>query len=331
MTPYIARPEQKRPSSAMGFRHHVMTTTSSPIKSGGSVREKKSKLSLEKQNSSNTLPLKGVGFEDLRKTDHALPKSKQKFVWKKSKKPKKSSESTEPPVVQSNVAKDSNLYDLYALCNHHGNMDSGHYISQCCNPVDGRWYTYDDHRVIPLANTDQLITQYAYVLFYLRRGAKIQYSLTSEVSGEDHWVQKLIHFKMDLSRFIPSQAEISKAQRQGSVASAKTLSMGSGVSSDNMTVMSPPGHSVMSSPGHPVMSSPGHPPPLPIYHSHQLSNESTGYGPVSPPQSVTGYTHSLPSPSAHSSVSYFSQSSQPFTKRVGSYHGNTTNRTATRL
>ncbi len=289
MSPYIV--DQKRSSSAIGFKNQVMMSNVR-----GSVREKKNKTSL--QNSSSTLPLKGVGFEDLRKTDHTLPKSKQKFVWKKSKKPKQSSNSSETADKTTTSNKDSNLYDLYAVCNHHGNMDSGHYISHCCNPIDGRWYTYDDHKVFPLTNTDQLITQYAYVLFYLRRGAKVRYSLSSSDINDDHWIKKLIHFKIDLTKYIPP-TDISSPQRQGSVPSAKTISMDSGVSlSDNMTtITSPPGHTHF-------LSSPD--------HTHILQN--------------------LPSPSAHSNISYFSQSSsQPFTKRVGSYHGNSTNRTTTRL
>ncbi|XP_032562874.1 ubiquitin carboxyl-terminal hydrolase 43 isoform X3 [Chiroxiphia lanceolata] len=39
------------------------------------------------------------------------------------------------------------LYDLYAVCNHHGSMQGGHYTAYCCNALDGRWYSYDDSRV----------------------------------------------------------------------------------------------------------------------------------------------------------------------------------------
>ncbi|XP_021270318.1 ubiquitin carboxyl-terminal hydrolase 43 isoform X7 [Numida meleagris] len=39
------------------------------------------------------------------------------------------------------------LYDLYAVCNHHGSMQGGHYTAYCCNSLDGRWYSYDDSTV----------------------------------------------------------------------------------------------------------------------------------------------------------------------------------------
>ncbi|XP_016304425.1 LOW QUALITY PROTEIN: ubiquitin carboxyl-terminal hydrolase 43-like [Sinocyclocheilus anshuiensis] len=39
------------------------------------------------------------------------------------------------------------LYDLYAVCNHHGGMHGGHYTAYCRNSVDGHWYSYDDSSV----------------------------------------------------------------------------------------------------------------------------------------------------------------------------------------
>ncbi|KAI3352363.1 hypothetical protein L3Q82_005329 [Scortum barcoo] len=39
------------------------------------------------------------------------------------------------------------LYDLYAVCNHHGGMHGGHYTAYCRNSVDGQWYSYDDSNV----------------------------------------------------------------------------------------------------------------------------------------------------------------------------------------
>ena len=35
---------------------------------------------------------------------------------------------------------ENTMYDLYAVCNHYGNINSGHYTACCCNPLDGRWY-----------------------------------------------------------------------------------------------------------------------------------------------------------------------------------------------
>ncbi|XP_063230596.1 ubiquitin carboxyl-terminal hydrolase 31 isoform X2 [Bacillus rossius redtenbacheri] len=65
---------------------------------------------------------------------------------------------------------DDNVYDLYAVCNHHGqDLQGGHYTAYCRNPYDGRWYCFDDTRVERMAECE-VVTQGAYLLFYQRRG-----------------------------------------------------------------------------------------------------------------------------------------------------------------
>uniref|UniRef100_A0A8B9G8R5 ubiquitinyl hydrolase 1 n=1 Tax=Amazona collaria TaxID=241587 RepID=A0A8B9G8R5_9PSIT len=75
------------------------------------------------------------------------------------------------------------LYDLYAVCNHHGSLQSGHYTAYCCNALDGQWYSYDDSRVegVPEA---EVSTRSAYILFYQRRKAVPTWSASSSVRGE---------------------------------------------------------------------------------------------------------------------------------------------------
>ncbi|KAM6403487.1 ubiquitin carboxyl-terminal hydrolase 43 [Rhynochetos jubatus] len=62
------------------------------------------------------------------------------------------------------------LYDLYAVCNHHGGMQGGHYTAYCCNALDGRWYSYDDSKVEGVQEAE-VSTRSAYILFYQRRNA----------------------------------------------------------------------------------------------------------------------------------------------------------------
>lgn len=41
-----------------------------------------------------------------------------------------------------------NVYDLYAICYHHGtDIETGHYTAACKNPYDNQWYLYDDAKV----------------------------------------------------------------------------------------------------------------------------------------------------------------------------------------
>ncbi|XP_019731369.1 ubiquitin carboxyl-terminal hydrolase 31 [Hippocampus comes] len=91
---------------------------------------------------------------------------------------------------------DDFLYDLYAVCNHHGGMHGGHYTACCKNSVDGQWYCFDDSEVAPVAD-DDVCQQTAYILFYQRRTAIPSWSANSSVAGStssslcDHWINRL--------------------------------------------------------------------------------------------------------------------------------------------
>ncbi|XP_036681373.1 ubiquitin carboxyl-terminal hydrolase 31 isoform X2 [Balaenoptera musculus] len=74
------------------------------------------------------------------------------------------------------------IYDLYAVCNHHGTMQGGHYTAYCKNSVDGLWYCFDDSDVQQLSE-DEVCTQTAYILFYQRRTAIPSWSANSSVAG----------------------------------------------------------------------------------------------------------------------------------------------------
>ncbi|XP_030638392.1 ubiquitin carboxyl-terminal hydrolase 43a [Chanos chanos] len=88
------------------------------------------------------------------------------------------------------------LYDLYAVCNHHGGMHGGHYTAYCRNSVDGQWYSYDDSSVDQVPE-EELCTRGAYILFYQRRNVIPPWSANSSARGSisssmsDHWLIRL--------------------------------------------------------------------------------------------------------------------------------------------
>ncbi|NXS69905.1 UBP31 hydrolase, partial [Pandion haliaetus] len=95
------------------------------------------------------------------------------------------------------------IYDLYAVCNHHGTMQGGHYtgkypaiLAYCKNSVDGQWYCFDDSDVQQLSE-NEVCKQTAYILFYQRRTAIPSWSANSSVAGStssslcEHWVSRL--------------------------------------------------------------------------------------------------------------------------------------------
>lgn len=106
------------------------------------------------------------------------------------------------PRIRNQSHSENNIYDLYAVCNHHGNMQGGHYTAYCKNPVDGRWFSYDDTKVAPMSEAS-VITADAYILFYQRSslssGASCASSSTSGYSSassfssptESHWACRM--------------------------------------------------------------------------------------------------------------------------------------------
>lgn len=66
--------------------------------------------------------------------------------------------------------KDSYVYDLYGIINHHGNALGGHYTSYIKN-ANEQWYEFNDTRVIKMNDTNKLITPYAYCLFYRKKNS----------------------------------------------------------------------------------------------------------------------------------------------------------------
>ncbi len=57
------------------------------------------------------------------------------------------------------------VYNLYAVSNHFGSLNGGHYTAYCQNPLFQKWFDFDDSSVSKLSASD-VNTQAAYVLFY---------------------------------------------------------------------------------------------------------------------------------------------------------------------
>lgn len=60
--------------------------------------------------------------------------------------------------------KHKSYFDLFGICNHSGNSNSGHYYSYCKNQ-NNKWYEFNDELVKEI-NINNVITNNAYVLFY---------------------------------------------------------------------------------------------------------------------------------------------------------------------
>ena len=61
---------------------------------------------------------------------------------------------------------DGTTYKLFALTEHIGSLDEGHYIAYT-KRHDGRWFEFNDERIKEVSEDDAL-NQKAYLLFYQR-------------------------------------------------------------------------------------------------------------------------------------------------------------------
>ena len=56
-------------------------------------------------------------------------------------------------------------FKLYAVSNHYGTMDAGHYTAYCKNPEYNTWFKFDDQDVMEI-NGNEVRSAAAYILFY---------------------------------------------------------------------------------------------------------------------------------------------------------------------
>lgn len=63
------------------------------------------------------------------------------------------------------------LFDLYAVINHSGTLNFGHYTAACFNEAEQAWFNHNDTWVSQISGSLEysLVTPSAYVLFYKRR------------------------------------------------------------------------------------------------------------------------------------------------------------------
>lgn len=71
------------------------------------------------------------------------------------------------PYIKSDPS-GQHIYDLYAISNHFGSLNGGHYTAFAKNPVYQKWYNFDDSDV-SRASASDVVTKAAYVLFFRKR------------------------------------------------------------------------------------------------------------------------------------------------------------------
>ncbi|CAG9804419.1 unnamed protein product [Chironomus riparius] len=69
------------------------------------------------------------------------------------------------PKERMSVSGTNHVYNLYAVSNHYGTMESGHYTAFCRNARQNKWYKFDDHNVTQIDKSD-VKSSATYILFY---------------------------------------------------------------------------------------------------------------------------------------------------------------------
>ena len=70
--------------------------------------------------------------------------------------------------------RESYIYELYAVCNHHGNFSkNGHYTATIC-AADNKWYMFNDENVKPVEmKADAITSNLPYCLFYRKQQSRV--------------------------------------------------------------------------------------------------------------------------------------------------------------
>ena len=67
----------------------------------------------------------------------------------------------------------NNLYDLFAVANHYGGLNGGHYISYCKNFLNNKWFEFNDSFISEI-HQKKIVSSSAYLLFYKRKNSYFQ-------------------------------------------------------------------------------------------------------------------------------------------------------------
>lgn len=72
-----------------------------------------------------------------------------------------------PELIENNT---DSIYSLYAVCNHIGELNGGHYYANC--KLNNNWYRYDDSNVQQIQFSN-VVSSDAYMLFYIKKSLEI--------------------------------------------------------------------------------------------------------------------------------------------------------------
>lgn len=85
--------------------------------------------------------------------------------------------------------KSSLMYNLYAVSNHFGSVNCGHYTAFAKNARMNSWYNFDDSSVSPVS-AESVVSGAAYILFYEKKG--INKNCVFEIEKEEEKMEEIV-------------------------------------------------------------------------------------------------------------------------------------------
>ncbi|CAD8054638.1 unnamed protein product [Paramecium sonneborni] len=80
---------------------------------------------------------------------------------------------------------DNTIYNLYAVAQHLGSLQYGHYLSICKHRIDNQWYMYNDDSVFKIQDPEKtIVNDQAYVLFYQKKTETI---FRQTITNPSYW------------------------------------------------------------------------------------------------------------------------------------------------
>ena len=76
-------------------------------------------------------------------------------------------------IIYNEKKVNNNLYDLFAVANHYGGLNGGHYISYCKNFLNNKWFEFNDSFISEI-HQKKIVSSSAYLLFYKRKNSFFQ-------------------------------------------------------------------------------------------------------------------------------------------------------------
>jgi Ubiquitin carboxyl-terminal hydrolase len=85
----------------------------------------------------------------------------------------------------SSPQREKPMYDLFAVANHEGSLNQGHYYAYTWNHASRNWYYNNDQDIKLVKNLQKIVSPSAYMLFYTK--TSIQNFLRQTLSIPDYW------------------------------------------------------------------------------------------------------------------------------------------------